>query len=136
MLPPPHSHSHSQPQPSTVETGANAEQLAVDHLIDHGYEIVERNYRSKLGELDIVAIDRGVMVFVEVRSRTTSEHGDAAAAVGRRKQRQVTRIAEIYLHHRRPVFDELRFDVVTVDGDGTKPDDIDLYQDAWRGGLL
>ena len=117
---------------STTEIGATAEAIAVDLLVEHGYEIVERNYRCKIGELDIVAIDGSVMVFVEVRSRADDDHGDAIESVNRRKQMKVTRVAEVYLQHRRPPQDEFRFDVVTINGRG----DVTLYEDAWRGGLL
>ena len=123
-------HESARPS-STVETGANAEALAVEHLLAHGYEIVERNYRCKLGELDIVAAEDDVMVFVEVRSRANTLHGGAIESVNRTKQRQVTRVAETYLQHRRPPHGEFRFDVVAIDGDA-----IELYRDAWRGGLL
>lgn len=116
---------------TTVEIGANAEAIAVERLLAHGYEIVERNYRCKLGELDIVALDGDVMVFVEVRSRADDEHGDAIESVDRRKQRKVTRAAESYLAHKRPPNDEFRFDVVAINGEA-----VELYQDAWRGGLL
>jgi putative endonuclease len=119
------------PPPTTVETGASAEQLAVDYLVAHGYGIVERNYRCDVGELDIVATDGAVMVFVEVRSRADDDHGDAIESVNRRKQRKVTLVAEVYLAHRRPPHDEFRFDVVAISGDH-----IELYEDAWRGGLL
>lgn len=117
--------------PSTVETGAAAEVIAVEHLRSHGYAIVERNYRCNLGELDIVATEGDVMVFVEVRSRANVEHGGAIESVNRRKQSKVRSVAEVYLQHRRPPHDEFRFDVVAIDGD-----EIDLYRDAWRGGLL
>lgn len=119
-------------EPSTNEVGANAESLAVDLLVEHGYEIVERNYRCDIGELDIVAIDGPTMVFVEVRSRASDDHGDAIESVNRRKQRKVTRVAEVYLAHRQPPHEEFRFDVVAING----PDDITHYEDAWRGGLL
>ena len=124
----------SEPGPSettTIEVGASAEDLAVRTLEAHGYDIVERNFRCDIGELDIVAIDGDVMVFVEVRSRATDEHGDAIESVNRRKQRKVTQVAEVYLLLKRPGFHEYRFDVVAINGDK-----VDLYQDAWRGGLL
>ena len=122
--------------PTTTEIGEYFEQRAVDHLLAHGYDIVERNYRCDIGELDIVAADGDVMVFVEVRSRANTEHGDAIESVNRRKQLKVTRVAAVYLAHRRPAYDEFRFDVVAIHGDGTADADITIYDDAWRGGLL
>lgn len=113
--------------PSTLQIGATAEDRAVELLLRHGYRIVERNYRTKLGELDIVARDGATLVFVEVRSRRTSRFGSALEAVGGRKQRQVSRVAAQYLAWRRPRFDEARFDVVAITGD-----EIVLVKDAWR----
>ena len=118
-------------EPTTLEVGASAEESAVRKLEAHGYEIVERNYRCDIGEIDIVAIDGDVMAFVEVRSRSDDEHGDAIESVNRRKQRKVTQVAEVYLVQKRPGFVEYRFDVVAINNDR-----VDLYQDAWRGGLL
>ncbi len=118
---------------STHDVGVKAEDVAARVLIEKGYDILERNYRCKLGELDIVAEHDGVLVFVEVRSRANDEHGDAVETVGPRKRRQVARVAEVYLAHRRPPHEECRFDVVAING----PDAIDVYDDAWRlGGIL
>lgn len=117
---------------SRIELGTNAEDRAVEHLLGHGYRIVERNYKTKLGELDIVARDGAALVFVEVRSRRSSQFGSALEAVGWRKQRQVSRVATQYLAWRRPRFDVARFDVVAITGD-----EIVLVKDAWRlGGRL
>jgi putative endonuclease len=112
---------------TTIVVGAFAEDAATTALRAAGYHVVERNYRCKSGELDIVARDGDVLVFVEVRSRNDPEHGNAAQMVGRAKQRQVVRVAAHYLHHRQPVFDECRFDVVAITG-GT----VELYKDAFR----
>ena len=117
--------------PTTIELGASAEERAVAALVNEGYEIVERNYRCDVGELDIIASDGDDLVFVEVRSRSSMDYGGASQAVGRNKQRKVTKVAEVYLRHKRPWFDTCRFDVVAIDGD-----DVEIYKDAWRGGLL
>lgn len=117
--------------PCTIEVGSEAEALAVRHLEEHGYVIVERNYKCDLGEVDIIALDGDALVFIEVRSRATDEHGDAVESVTRAKQRKVTLVAEVYFQHERPEHAEYRFDVVAINGDR-----IDLYRDAWRGGLL
>jgi putative endonuclease len=112
---------------NTVEIGASAELVAAQHLIRAGYRIIERNFRTKLGELDIIARDGTTLVFVEVRSRANAAHGHAAEMVGTRKQRQVARVAALYLGVRDPVYDEVRFDVVAITGD-----EATLIQDAWR----
>lgn len=114
---------------TTVVIGATAEERAADALRLGGYRIVERNYRCKVGELDIVAREGPTLVFVEVRSRRTGEFGSALEAVGWRKQQKVSRVAAHYIAARRPRFDTARFDVVAITGD-----EVVLIKDAWRLG--
>src|SRR5262245_1679409 len=100
-----------------IEVGATGEDRAIDHLVRQGYRIVERNYRCKLGELDVIARDRrGVLVFVEVRSRRSAEFGSALDAVSWHKRRKVSRVAMNYIARRKPHFDVARFDVVAITG--------------------
>lgn len=112
---------------STVALGASAEAAATRLLVERGYEIVERNFRCKAGELDLIARHQRVLVFVEVRSRADAEHGHAAEMVDALKQRRVARVAEHYLAVRDPDYDEIRFDVVAITGGQAE-----LIQDAWR----
>jgi putative endonuclease len=112
---------------TTVSLGASAEDLAARALSRAGYAIVERNFRCAAGELDIIARDRDVLVFVEVRSRADGSHGHAAEMVSRRKQRQVARIALCYVGLRDPVFERSRFDVVAITGG-----EVEVIRDAWR----
>jgi len=114
---------------STVDLGSSAETDAVGALVAAGYRIVERNFTCKAGELDIVARDGDVLVFVEVRSRADAGHGHAAEMVSPSKRAQVTRVARVYLHTRAPAYDECRFDVVAVTGGA-----VDIIRDAWRAG--
>lgn len=97
-----------------LERGAAAERDAAELLIGEGYQIVERNFRCKAGELDIIARDGDVLVFVEVRSRSDDEHGHAVEMIGRTKQRRVVRVARHYLEIAQPRFERCRFDVVAV----------------------
>lgn len=112
---------------TTVETGSAAEARAVQLLVRKGYRIVERNFRCHSGELDVVARDGDILVFVEVRSRASADHGHALEAVDVRKQKQVARVAMHYIGLRDPVFQKSRFDVVAITGDEEV-----LIQDAWR----
>jgi len=96
------------------QRGASAEADAADLLTASGYQIVERNFRCKAGELDIIARDGGVLVFVEVRSRADDEHGSAIEMIRRNKQRRVARVAACYLELMAPAFDECRFDIVAI----------------------
>ena len=112
---------------SRIESGASAEAEAARLLIAAGYRVVERNFRCKVGELDIVARDGDVLAFVEVRSRSDDEHGNAAEMIRYSKQRRVARVAAYYLATVEPVFDECRFDIVAI----TAGDAV-LIKDAFR----
>ena len=114
----------------TTEKGRAAEDRAVRYLLEVGYEILERNARSGLGELDIVAAEAGDLVFVEVRSRRDDDCGAAEETVGHAKQRQLARAAEALLEERGWNPDSCRFDVLAINGD-----EIALYRDAFRPGL-
>ena len=97
-----------------IERGALAETDASQLLADAGYQIVERNFRCKVGELDIIARDGEVLVFVEVRSRADDAHGSAVEMIRRTKQRRVARVARYYLETIEPAFEQCRFDVVAI----------------------
>ena len=114
---------------STHQRGALAEADAARLLTAAGYRIVERNFRCRFGELDLVARDGDVLVFVEVRSRRDDAHGAAALMIGPHKQRQVARVARYYLAAARPVFEECRFDVVAITGGAPL-----VLKDAFRAG--
>ena len=103
--------------------GGVGEQLAVDHLRRLGYEIVERNYRTRWGEIDVIAARGRVLVFCEVKARRAGgAAGGPFDAVGPAKQAQVRRMAGGWLATRRerPYAAQIRFDVigVTVDRGG------------------
>jgi putative endonuclease len=97
--------------------GRLGEQLASEHLARLGFDVVERNYRTRWGELDIVASDGHTLVFCEVKTRRLSPGGaEPLDAVNARKQRQVRRMAMRWLNERadRPHFPMLRFDAIAV----------------------
>jgi len=112
---------------NTIEVGATSEERAVDHLLRQGYRIVERNFRCKVGELDVIARDGRTLVFVEVRSRRSAEYGSALEAVHWGKRKKVSRVAQAYLTVRRPHFETARFDVIAITGG-----ELVHIQDAWR----
>jgi len=95
--------------------GAFGEAAASEELIRRGYRIVERNCRSRWGELDVVAYDGATLVFVEVKARRGTQFGDPATAVDRRKQQRLVRLAQRYLALRRLGEPLCRFDIVVVD---------------------
>lgn len=110
-----------------IQQGVSAETQATRVLVEAGYRIVERNFRCKAGELDIIARDGEVLVFVEVRSRSDDEHGSAAEMIRPTKQRRVARVATYYLATVEAVFEECRFDIVAI----TAGDAV-LIRDAFR----
>jgi putative endonuclease len=97
--------------------GARAEQIALNYLTEHGLTILERNYRRRLGEIDLVALDHGVLVIAEVRTRSSEAYGGAAASVGRHKQLRIIRAAaQLLQQHRAYAALPVRFDVLIVSG--------------------
>ena len=109
--------------------GDAAEDAAAKHLAAAGCRIVARNARYRDGEVDLVARERDVLVFVEVRMRVSLRFGGAAVSVNTLKQKRIARAAQHWLlgeyGERWPA---CRFDVVTVDGSGT----IEWIRDAFR----
>ncbi|MBI3608723.1 MAG: YraN family protein [Nitrospirae bacterium] len=95
--------------------GAHGEAVASTVLAKRGYRIVERNVRSRWGELDMVAYDGTTLVFVEVKARRGARFGEPAYAVDRRKQRRLVRLAQQYLVRRKLGEPLCRFDIVIVD---------------------
>jgi putative endonuclease len=97
--------------------GARGEQLAAEHLERLGFAIVERNFRTRWGELDIVAFNGTVLAFVEVKSRKLWQNGaNPFEAITRRKRTQVRKMAGRWLVERRerPYAETLRFDAIGV----------------------
>lgn len=104
-----------RPTDTRVQTGKTGEKLAEQFLLERGYEIVERNWRCRSGEIDLIAHDGGKLVFIEVRTRSgANRFGTAVESVTPRKQIQVRRIAEIYLKIHGSLHSKVRFDVVAV----------------------
>jgi putative endonuclease len=118
-------------------TGQIAEDLVAARLTAHGCEIVERNARTRHGELDIVALDGRTLVFVEVKAaRAGTSFGPErpVLSIDFRKQRRVRRLAAAYMGERRdlPRFDDIRFDAVgvTLDRDA-RPVAVDYLKGAF-----
>ena len=94
--------------------GAKAEALAADFLAARGVTILERNFRRRCGELDLIARDGDTLVFVEVRLRTRSDFGGAAASITARKRARMAAAAGLYLARLRSA-PPCRFDAVLLD---------------------
>lgn len=97
--------------------GAAAEQLALDYLSSRGLRLVERNFRARAGEIDLIMREAEELVFVEVRARASAGFGGAAASVTAAKQRRIHRAAQLYLQSRLgdARWPALRFDVVALE---------------------
>lgn len=113
--------------------GLEGEAMACGELEHRGYAIVERRFRTRFGELDVVANDHGTLVFVEVKTKTDSRFSDPVESVTKRKQQRLVSMAEQYVAHHRLDNMPCRFDVVTVDVSVTPPK-IVVYRDAFRPG--
>jgi putative endonuclease len=99
-----------------AEIGALGEQLAVDHLTALGLRVIDRNWRCRYGELDVVAADPAcrVVVFVEVKTRTSDHFGGVAQAVTPQKVRRLRRLAGLWLANHDGSWAQVRIDVVGV----------------------
>lgn len=107
------------PNKNQRSIGGHYEKVAVSYLIKQGMEILERNYRCRMGEIDIVARDGPAYVFCEVKFRSTGGAGDPAEAVDRRKQVTIFQVAAYYLKQHGLWGDvPCRFDVVAITGAG------------------
>ncbi|MCJ0976505.1 YraN family protein [Rhodococcus sp. ARC_M12] len=96
------------------ELGARGEQLAVRHLEDIGLEVIERNWRHRTGELDIIARDGDAVVFVEVKTRSGIGYGTPAEAVTYTKQTRIRGLALHWLSLQQGPWVQIRFDVIAI----------------------
>jgi putative endonuclease len=100
---------------SNLALGASGEDLAAGWYAAQGYEVVARNWRCREGELDLVVVRNRVMVFCEVKTRSSAAFGTPAEAVGRTKQQRLRRLAARYLGEAAPLRPkEIRFDVAAI----------------------
>jgi len=95
--------------------GLEGENAAAAYLTSLGYRVIERNVRFRAGEIDLVAEDGGVLVFVEVKTRRGRGFGAPAEAVTAEKRRRLVRLASLYLARRGGPVPPCRFDVVSVE---------------------
>jgi len=110
--------------------GKAGEDFACGELTRRGYAILERRYRTRCGEIDIIARSGKTLVFVEVKARKGHKYGGGGEAVTPWKQQRIVRMAIDFLARRRWLDQPCRFDVVTVDFEGGKPR-IEVYPHAF-----
>lgn len=104
-----------------IKLGGQGEEIAAVYLQNRGYKILQRNFRSRYGEIDIICVHGQAIVFVEVKTRTSSQFGSPEESVTRTKQQHIHQAAfsflEGYPHH----FKEIRFDVIGIFMEDGKP---------------
>lgn len=111
------------------EIGSIYENRAAEYLIQNGYRILERNFRCRMGEIDLIAKAEGYLCFVEVKYRSSSFRGFPSEAVDYRKRRRITQTALAYLtFHRLPSDTPCRFDVAVI-----LDNEITLIKNAFEG---
>lgn len=113
-----------------LQRGLAGEELAGEYLQQHGLQLVTRNYRCKLGEIDLIMQERDhTLVFVEVRYRQNNSHGGSAASVTINKQQKLIRTALYYLQNTKLLNKvACRFDVLAISG----PNQVEWIKDAFR----
>ena len=116
---------------SRMELGKRGEELAIGFLKKLHYKILEKNFRCKLGEIDIIALQGKTLVFIEVKTRSSLEYGSPQTSVTPKKRNQLTKVAFFYLQKNRLFGRDARFDVVSVELDSDK-EKIELIRNAFE----
>jgi len=109
-----------------IVLGRKGEDISVEFLRKQGYKIIKRNYRCSLGEVDVIARDKQVICFVEVKTRRTDRYGLPEEAIDSYKQRRLARVALSYLKEKKLFNQDIRFDVVSI-----CPDEIRIIKNAF-----
>ncbi|MFO7172306.1 MAG: YraN family protein [Bacillota bacterium] len=113
--------------------GRAAEEAALAFLTGHGLRVVARNWRCRMGEIDLVALEGPQVVFVEVKARRSARWGSPAAAVDRRKQERLWRLASLFLQSRGWSDRPCRFDVLALTLTGAGEWTCEWIRDAFQG---
>ena len=112
---------------NTRKAGAEYEALAEQYLKKQGIEIIEKNYRNRKGEIDLIGRDQEYLIFFEVKYRKSEKTGNPAEAVTFYKQKKICQVADYYrLIHGISEFSAIRYDVIAICGD-----EITWYQNAF-----
>ena len=111
------------------QTGQQGEDIATTYLIQRGYELIERNWRCPVGELDIIMEKGAAVVFIEVRTRRSGRFGSAEESITPAKQARLVEVAETYLQTKEWLPRSWRIDVIAV-GLGSQPPRINHIENA------
>ncbi|MBI4373100.1 MAG: YraN family protein [Candidatus Omnitrophica bacterium] len=104
-----------EPKESNQTTGRQGERIGEDYLKARGYQILERNVRSPLGEIDLVARHQDILVFVEIKTRRANTFGLPEESVDRRKRSRLIRLASWYLAQHPKSNPQVRFDILAIE---------------------
>ncbi len=116
---------------TTKNIGQHTENLVLQHIQQQGLILVERNFHSRGGEIDLIMLDKTILVFVEVRYRKSAKFGGALESVNHTKQQRIIHTAQHYLQQQIPTHDNYRFDVVAITPNQDKPE-ITWVKDAFQ----
>lgn len=94
--------------------GKKGEDMATEYLQNIGYKILERNFLCRQGEIDIIALDKNYIVFVEIKARTSTNYGLPSEAVTRKKIKHMTKAIQYYLYKRNLEKENIRIDVIEM----------------------
>ncbi|MGI6278843.1 MAG: YraN family protein [Patescibacteria group bacterium] len=100
--------------------GQTGENLAVDHLLQSGYQILDRNFKIRLGELDIVALDQDQVVLVEVKTRSGTKFGLPEEAINKKKLTKIKQVGQVWVRQHPQFPQSLRIDLIAILGDKIK----------------
>lgn len=117
---------------NTSDLGRHSEELAVSFLEQHQYKILDKNFRSKFGEIDIIAQDREYLCFVEVRAKLTPEYGHPLESITETKRKRIIKTAQIYLYEKQKKDCFCRFDVVSVVPEGDNKFALEIIKNAFE----
>jgi putative endonuclease len=112
--------------------GAYGEDIACDYLIQKGYRVVERNFTCRAGEVDIIAMHKDIVVFVEVKTRSSDKFGLPSEAVSDAKQKKIVKTALYYMQSKRLLDYMCRFDVIEITAGEDNGHRVNLIQDAFQ----
>lgn len=114
--------------PNNIDLGNRGEQMACNYLLEKGFQIIERNYRYKRAEIDIIAVKQKLLLFVEVKTRKSKLFGEPEHSIDPLKEKLIISAAEYYIESNNWIFD-IRFDVIAIHF--TEPVELFHIEDAF-----
>ena len=117
---------------SKADVGKRGELAAVNFLTQNGYRILERNFKTKLGEMDIIAQDGATVCFIEVKTRKSQFFGSGWEAITLQKKQKLILVAKSYLKQKKLNDEKARFDVISVELDALFKENVEIVKNAFE----